>query len=141
MKYTIGVTATDIPDMQQWGEQPTDYWPKNEWINWFFAMKNSLGVEQAKSLFILQWNKNEPFSQAITAWGRSNKLNDIPHILSTYGIYFSNGYASLTPPPAEPSSTPPPPPPSSTPAAANNQLSMPILLGAAALLVVLLMKK
>lgn len=119
MKYTIGATATDIPDMQQWGEQPTDYWPKNEWINWFFAMKNSLGVEQAKSLFILQWNKNEPFSQAITAWGRSNKLNDIPHILSTYGIYFSNGYASLTPPP-----------PSSTPA-----------LGAAALLVVLLMKK
>lgn len=130
MKYTIGATATDIPDMQQWGEQPTDYWPKNEWINWFFAMKNSLGVEQAKSLFILQWNKNEPFSQAITAWGRSNKLNDIPHILSTYGIYFSNGYASLTPPP-----------PSSTPAAANSQSSMPILLGAAALLVVLLMKK
>lgn len=132
MKYTIGVTATDIPDMQQWGEQPTDYWPKNEWINWFFAMKNSLGVEQAKSLFILQWNKNEPFSQAITAWGRSNKLNDIPHILSTYGIYFSNGYASLTPPPAAPSSTS---------AAANSQSSMPILLGAAALLVVLLMKK
>lgn len=132
MKYTIGATATDIPDMQQWGEQPTDYWPKNEWINWFFAMKNSLGVEQAKSLFILQWNKNEPFSQAITAWGRSNKLNDIPHILSTYGIYFSNGYASLTPPPAAPSSTS---------AAANSQSSMPILLGAAALLVVLLMKK
>lgn len=132
MKYTIGATATDIPDMQQWGEQPTDYWPKNEWINWFFAMKNSLGVEQAKSLFILQWNKNEPFSQAITAWGRSNKLMDIPHILSTYGIYFSNGYASLTPPPAAPSSTS---------AAANSQSSMPILLGAAALLVVLLMKK
>ena len=137
MKYTIGATATDIPDMQQWGEQPTDYWPKNEWINWFFAMKNSLGVEQAKSLFILQWNKNEPFSQAITAWGRSNKLTDIPHILSTYGIYFSNGYASLTPPP--PSSTPAAP--SSTSAAANSQSSMPILLGAAALLVVLLMKK
>ena len=132
MKYTIGATATDIPDMQQWGEQPTDYWPKNEWINWFFAMKNSLGVEQAKSLFILQWNKNEPFSQAITTWGRSNKLMDIPHILSTYGIYFSNGYASLTPPPAAPSSTS---------AAANSQSSMPILLGAAALLVVLLMKK
>lgn len=91
IRGTSNITWMSKPDYDSWGAD--SYWSCEEWKQWYFALKNHFGAEEARKIWLKYASKVDSFehfnwcrwNKSFAQFLKDNKLDGVDNILSRSG--------------------------------------------------------